>query len=86
MLDHVFFERQNIKIHSTKLVPTLRVKGFGLISTFCLITSEDYMPSLQKIGLASRCKVDVNIAKAYKIRKLTLCIKVLYLGTSNVEQ
>jgi len=38
------------------LAPRLVVKGFGLISTICPITSEGFGPLTQQIGPAPMCK------------------------------
>jgi len=54
MLDDAFFEK---KIVSTQVSPIFGIKGFGLISTFFPITSEDCGPLLQQIGppLSVKC-------------------------------
>jgi len=56
-----------LKIHSTKLVWPLGVKGFGPISTYCLITSEDFGPFTQQIGMTSRCKASLSRLKVFII-------------------
>jgi hypothetical protein len=53
MSDHAFFYQ---KIHTTKSAWPLGVKKLGPISAFWPITSEDFKPLSQRIGLASRCK------------------------------
>jgi len=52
MLDHVFWDENN---YYTKIGWPLGIKGLGLILGFCPITSEDFWPLTQQIGLASKC-------------------------------
>jgi hypothetical protein len=53
MSDHAFLDSKN---HTTKSTWPLGVKGLVPISIFGPITSEDFKPLTQRIGLASRCK------------------------------
>jgi hypothetical protein len=46
----------NEKNHTTKSARPIGVKGLGLIRAFWPITSEDFKPLTQQIGLASGCK------------------------------
>jgi len=54
MSDHVFWDK---KIYCTKLARPLCVRALGSILGFCPITSEDFWPLTQQIGLASKYKV-----------------------------
>jgi len=61
------------------MFPTFGVKGFRLISIFCLITSEDFEPLTQQISPTSECKM--AFSRCYFL-KSCLIVEIVHVAVT----